>query len=367
MSSSSGPGTFSPAEEEKGTHVLFLVDSFAQIYRGYYAVRGLTGEDGFPSNAIFAMMKFLMKMHAEHPSEYGAFVFDEGKPPHRLQLAPLYKANRPPMPEDLKVQLPLLEDLIDAFGWKRLRWKNWEADDLIAVICGICPDRKIRIVSADKDLAQLVDSRVCMLVPDKDSSKGFSIRGESEVREKFGVHPSEIVDYLAMIGDASDNIPGLEGVGPKTAARLISRFGSIESILLHAEEIPQEKLREKIRSASERLRTNIELVKLVRTPPEGCDWNESSFRREPADFPRILEIAERLRFRSLIRELTQMMASATLPASDPESGPESDPESASRAARTGGTEEKGGTASSIPRASVFRPGQEDPPEQLELF
>jgi len=279
-----------------------LVDSYAQIYRAYYAVRALSNRKGFPTNAIFGMAKFLLKLDKDFPEYQGAFVFDWGKPQHRLELAPQYKAQRPPMPEDLRPQIEVIRELVTAFGWSSLLSENWEADDLIAASADYLKPHPVRIISADKDLAQLIDERVTMLVPDPDG-KGFSIRNIAAVVEKFGVPPAEIVDYLAMLGDASDNIPGIEGVGPKTAVSLMAQFHSIENMLAHTDEIARENLRLKIQSGADILRTNIKLVTLVHTLPAGCTLNESSFKRTAPDYGHIRDIAERMELRSILKEL----------------------------------------------------------------
>lgn len=186
---------------------LLLIDSYSQIYRGYYAIRALTTAQGIPSNAVFAMTKLLMKLKEEYEGYEGAFVFDKGRPAQRMALAPAYKANRPPMPDDLRSQLEIIRDMIHAFGWNIIEWDGAEADDLIAAAAANFTDRKVLIVSSDKDISQVIDERVEMLVPDHDG-KGFTRRGIEETIAKFGVKPSAIVDYLALIGDSSDNIPG---------------------------------------------------------------------------------------------------------------------------------------------------------------
>ena len=184
---------------------LLLIDSYSQIYRGYYAIRALTTAQGIPSNAVFAMTKLLMKLKEEYEGYEGAFVFDKGRPAQRMALAPAYKANRPPMPDDLRSQLEIIRDMIHAFGWNIIEWDGAEADDLIAAAAANFTDRKVLIVSSDKDISQVIDERVEMLVPDHDG-KGFTRRGIEETIAKFGVKPSAIVDYLALIGDSSDNI-----------------------------------------------------------------------------------------------------------------------------------------------------------------
>ena len=294
---------------------VFLIDSYAQIFRSYYAVRALSNKNGEPTNAIFAMMRFLMKLEEDHPGAPGAFVFDKGRPPHRLALAPDYKANRPPCPEDLQAQLPCIRELITAFGWNIIEAEDTEADDLIASLARhFEKDQDIRIISADKDIAQVIDEKIEMLVPDQ-AGKGFAKRGLKEVEEKFGVPASAIVDYLAMIGDNADNIPGIAGVGPKTAAQLINRFGSIENMLAKVHEIERETLRTKIEQGADLLKKNIELVRLVTTPPAGITWDKAHITRRVVDLDKIRAIAEQKELKSILCDLDKM--SIVKPAAEP--------------------------------------------------
>ena len=286
---------------------LILIDSYAQIFRGYFAVRVLTSHDGTPTNAVFAMAKFLLKLHADYPAgEFdGAFVFDLGKPAHGLELAPDYKANRPPAPPDLTAQVPVVRDLIRAFGWPIFEQQAWEADDLISALANAFSGREIRIISADKDLAQLVNARVSMLVPSR-TGTGFELRDEASVLEKFGVPPSGIIDYLALVGDTADNIPGIEGIGPKTAAKLISECGSIDAILANPASVANENLRRKLVDGAEHLRKNQALVRLLREPPAGADWSDAMLTRTAPDFRRIRELAAKLDLNSIIRDLDRI-------------------------------------------------------------
>lgn len=303
--------------ENQPDSTLFLVDSFAQIFRCHYALRALTDSQGRPTNAVFGMARFLIQLEQKHPRCDGAFVFDRGRPPHRMKLAPAYKANRPPTPEDLLAQLPAIRAFIAAFGWTIVEHDDTEADDLIASIAAQFTDRQVRIVSADKDLAQTIDGRVEMLVPDP-AGKGFARRGVEEVRAKFGVGPENIRDYLALIGDASDNIPGVPGVGPKTAAALLVRFGSAENAIARANEIERESLRAKIAASAELIRTNIELVALVTAPPDGQLWKAADFRRAAPDFDRIGALIDETELRSLKKDLAALRAAEP----GPEPGPE---------------------------------------------
>ena len=283
---------------------LFLVDAYAQIYRGFYAVRDLTNSRGEPSNAVFAMSKFLIKLHKEHPGACGAFVFDVGKPSFRMELAPDYKANRQPMPEELRAQIPALKELIHAFGWPEISREGYEADDLLAALAVDFPDRQVRIISSDKDIHQVITDNIRMLVPDRKG--GFEERGPAEVVEKFQVSAAQIVDYLALIGDTSDNIPGVPGVGPKTAAKLICDMHSIDNMLAHPEKIENVKLREKICAARDVLIKNQKLVKL-KTDVDDKPWADKSLlERSNPDWEAIVAIAERFDLRSVVKEINEL-------------------------------------------------------------
>ena len=280
---------------------ILLVDSFAQIYRCYHAVRHLSTADGVPTNAVFAMTKFLLKLEKEHPSENGAFVFDKGRPHFRMELAPDYKANRPPMPEELQIQLPVIRELIQDFGWTIVEHDGYEADDLIGSIATAFPAHRVVIFSGDKDLSQVIDDRVEMLVPDPAGS--VTKRGVEEVVKKFGVPPSGIVDYLALIGDASDNIPGVEGVGPKTAAALLQQFGSGEELFRRLDEVKRESLREKLAQAKDLFEKNVKLVTLDTAPPEDVVWEIGRLKRSAPDYAKIRAIAKKMELKSILREI----------------------------------------------------------------
>ncbi|MDD3117836.1 MAG: 5'-3' exonuclease H3TH domain-containing protein [Victivallales bacterium] len=295
------------------TDNIILVDAFAQIYRGFFAIPVLNNSQGQPTNAILALMKFLLKIHQELPGSAGAFVFDCGKPAFRLELAPDYKANRPPMPDELSAQLPYVERAVAAFGWPAIRCEGYEADDLIAAVAADFADRNVRIVSSDKDLHQAVNERVHMLVPGRDGS--FDERGPAEVTAKFQVTPEQIVDYLSLIGDSSDNIPGVSGVGPKTAANLLGQYGSLRAMLDHPEQIANPRLRDKIIAATPVLHRNPQLIRLKTSVPE-APWHHdvSCLCRRAPDWDAIRAIATELELKSLFRDIDAATApAATVP------------------------------------------------------
>jgi DNA polymerase-1 len=283
---------------------IILIDAFAQIYRGYYAIRYLTNSKNEPVNAIFAITKFLLRIHREYPSAQGAVVFDRGKPAFRMKIAPDYKANRPPMPDELRAQLDTIETMIEAFGWPKFGDKDFEADDLIAAIANDIQDAEFRIISADKDLAQLISPRVKMLIPGKKGA--LDIRGPEEVIEKFMVTPEQIIDYLSLIGDSSDNIPGIAGIGPKTAATLIAQAGSIDAMLKQPELIIKEKLRLKVVAAADLLRKNIKLVTLNINIPNRPWLKADAMTRHEPDWDKIQQLCETLELKSIIKELDKL-------------------------------------------------------------
>lgn len=283
---------------------VILIDTYAQIYRSFYAIRSLTTNDGRPINALFGMAKFLLKIRSEFTDYDGAFVADLGKP-FRLELAPDYKANRPPTPDALKAQLPAIFELIKAFGWQVLEYETWEADDLISALTINFTDRTFQIMSADKDLAQLINERVTMLIPSHDG-KGFELRNSDKVLDKFGVPPEQILDYLALIGDNADNIPGINGVGPKSAAKLLQQYKSIDGILAHADEINGKALKENIVSGRERLSVNRQLVGLRRTLPDCFPKTDVVFTRTEPDWQAILKIASEHHLTSIAKEVVKL-------------------------------------------------------------
>lgn len=270
---------------------MLLVDAYAQIFRGFYALPLMTNSKGEYTNAIFAFSRFLLQMEKAESATYGAVVFDLGRCVKRLEILPEYKANRSPTPEELKAQVPGIREMIAAFGFPILESEGIEADDLIAVLAANFADFKVGVVSADKDLAQMIDERVEMLIP-QGKGKGFAKMGVAEVVAKFAVRPDQIVDYLSLIGDSSDNIPGVPGVGPKTAAKLLAAHNSIDEMLSNTDAIANEKLRAKIADASEILRKNIKLIKLDTTSPDDSWHLVDKITRAEPDWNKIAKLAD---------------------------------------------------------------------------
>ena len=277
-----------------------LIDAYSQIFRSFYAVRRLTTSRGEPVNAIMVFTRLLLTLARSYAGSRGAMLFDCGKVDFRLKLLQEYKANRPPMPDDLRRQLPHLREMAAAFGWPLLQFENFEADDLIGGIVAADPHR-IWIVSSDKDLSQLIDERVQMLSPA--SGGGFETRTADDVVRRFGVPPRLIPDFLALVGDSSDNIAGVSGVGPKTAAELLNSFGPIERWLEHPELLAGSRYAAKLSGCGELLRRNLSLVRLRRDLPESWTNLDELLKRQAPDWNEIARLCRFWELRSILREL----------------------------------------------------------------
>ena len=283
---------------------IILIDAYSQIFRSFYAIRHLSNSRGEPTNAVFVFTRLLLKIQQEYPTGAGAMFFDCGKVGFRLKLAPEYKANRPPMPDALKQQLPIIREMAAAFGWPLLEEPEYEADDLIAAFAQALEPRQIRIISSDKDLAQLVDDRIHLLAPDPKNT-GFEERGVAEIEAKFAVSPALIPDYLALLGDSSDNIPGVPGIGAKGAAQLLREFGPASEWLDHPEKLAGSKFAAKLTGdASEILRRNLALIKLRSDLPERFAADtRAALRRGSPQWSKIGELCRKCELKSILREL----------------------------------------------------------------
>src|SRR5277367_3585639 len=248
---------------KKGDH-LYLIDGSGYLFRAYHALPPLTRKsDGLPTGAVSGycnmLWKLLEDMKADAPSHL-AVIFDASERTFRNDIYKEYKAHRPPAPEDLIPQFPLVRDATRAFGVSCVEMAGYEADDLIATYARLGREigARVTIVSSDKDLMQLVvDGKVELL----DTMKNKRI-ASAEVMEKFGVGPDKVVQVQALAGDSSDNIPGVRGIGIKTAAELINQYGDVETLLAHAAEIKQPKRRETLIENMENARISLKLVTL---------------------------------------------------------------------------------------------------------
>ncbi|MBC2594685.1 5'-3' exonuclease [Ruficoccus amylovorans] len=245
---------------------VLLLDGFNLAFRSYYALPELTRSDGVPTGALHGWVKTLWKLEdMERPDRLAVF-FDEGGSDRHLELLPEYKANRDEMPEALRAQMASIREITRLMGYPVISRCGVEADDLIASAARkwASPQERVVVVSADKDLAQLVNGEIHQLLPAPTANPRLGWRrldGDGVVK-KFGVTAAQIPDYLALVGDAADNIAGIAGVGPKTAANWIGAYGDIAGVLAAATEIKPPRFREILPASAELLRRNLELVRL---------------------------------------------------------------------------------------------------------
>jgi DNA polymerase I len=280
--------------------LLLIVDGHAFAYRAYHAIKQLTSPGGSPTNAIFGFVKMLARMQAKLHPTHQVVVWDGGLAAERLAMLPGYKAQRPPMPEALARQLTEICGYLTA---ARVTWRmreGVEADDWIAALTGMATAVQVSVViaSSDKDFLQLLSPRVGLLNP---HDKSEAVWGPAEVRAKTGIEPVQVVDWLSLIGDTVDNIPGVEGVGPKTATNLLQQFGSVAALYARLDEVRSPLLRDRLKTAEPLVQRNQELIRLKGALPENCEM--ADLRVQPGDAEQLRQLYATWGFRSLLAEL----------------------------------------------------------------
>ncbi|MEE4253241.1 MAG: DNA polymerase I [Desulfuromusa sp.] len=239
---------------------VYLIDGSSYIYRAYYAIRHLSNSRGEATNAVYGFTNMLLTLLREEKPDRVAVIFDAKGPTFRKKLYPAYKANRSAMPEDLVPQIPLIKDVVRAFKLPALELDGYEADDIIASLAKRYADMglDVTVVTGDKDLMQIVNEQVCLL----DTMKG-KVSGREEVIERFGVPPEQVLEILGLAGDSSDNIPGVPGIGEKTASSLIQEFGTIENLLTNIDQVKGKKRQENLREFADQARLSRTLADLI--------------------------------------------------------------------------------------------------------
>lgn len=280
---------------------LYLVDGYALIYRAYYALikNPLTNARGEPTGALFGFASYLLRLLETYDCPYVAVVMDSPKPTFRHEMYDQYKANRAEMPDDLKVQIPVIRQFIETCNVATVIQEGLEADDLIARLTHDAVDDgfEVFLVTRDKDLMQLIGPHVTMLAPE--GSGTLSPLGVDEVFDKMGVRPDQIVDYLSLIGDASDNIPGVPGVGPKTAKKILGATSDIETLLKDVSVLANPRLIDKIEGNRELLLLSKRLVTLRTDKPVSCSLEDLA--RKPVNGPACTRLLRDMECRSLLR------------------------------------------------------------------
>lgn len=285
---------------------LYLIDASGYIFRAFHALPPLTRpSDGLPVGAVQGFCNMLWKLleelkGAERPTHF-ACIFDKGSYTFRNDFYPAYKATRPPLPEDLVPQFPLIRDAARAFGTPAIEMEGYEADDIIATYArqAEAAGARVTIVSSDKDLMQLVSDKITLLDTMKNKRLSFD-----EVLEKFGVSPDKVIDVQSLAGDSVDNVPGAPGIGIKTAAQLINEYGDVDSLLARAEEIKQPKRRQTLIDFADQIRVSRRLVTLKADVPVSTPVEDLKVRNpDPAILVSFLESME---FRTITRRVKEM-------------------------------------------------------------
>lgn len=282
---------------------LLIIDGHAYAYRAFHAIRSLCSPDGRPTNAIYGFVKMLTKLRATVEPSHLMVVWDGGLSAERVARLPEYKAQRPEMPDDLKLQLDEIVDYLTAAGIASFCRQGVEADDYIACLARRAAEAGMNVVvaSSDKDFMQLVSARVGLLNP---NDKSETVWTDGQVRTKAGVGPSQIVDWLSLMGDTVDNIPGVPGVGPKTAAELLNQFGSVAGLYARLDEVKSERLRGALRSAEAAVSRNRELVRLQDDLP--CEFSPDALAAKPAKIGRLRELYQRWGFKGMLAALEEL-------------------------------------------------------------
>jgi len=277
---------------------LFLIDGSSYIYRAYFALPYLSNSAGMPTNAIYGFTQMLIKVVKDHKPAYLAMVLDAPGPTFRHEVYEPYKANRPTMPAELIPQIPYIKEITKGFRIPVLEKPGYEADDIIGTLVEkLRADADITIVSGDKDMLQLVSDRVTILDTMKDR-----VYDQTEVGRRFEAQPSQVIDVFGLSGDTSDNVPGVPGIGEKTAVKLIKEFGSIDNIYNNIDKVAGEKLRENLKKYKEQALLSKELVRIRTDVPLPVDL--TALRLIPADNERLKEIFKELEFTKFVKELT---------------------------------------------------------------
>jgi DNA polymerase I len=303
-----------PVTARAEVDTLILVDGSSYLYRAFHAMPELKTSRGEPTGAIYGVTNMLRKLLADYDPAYVAVVFDAKGKTFRDDIFPEYKANRPPMPEELATQIESIYAIVGALGLPLLQVENVEADDVIGTLARQAADRGMHtlVSTGDKDIAQLVDENVTLV-----NTMTETRLDRGAVLDKFGVPPERIVDYLALVGDSVDNIPGVPGVGPKTAAKWLQQYGSLDALVAHAAEIGG-KVGESLRAGLARLPLSRELATIK--CDVALDPTPEELRRRPADRERLRELYARLEFKSWLAELGGVNRPAPVAAAVPVAG-----------------------------------------------
>ncbi len=279
------------------TGTFYLVDAHALIFQVFHAIRGMTGPSGLPTNALFGFARDLVYLRGLSP-DYLVCAFDRAEPTFRSAIFADYKAHRDEVPNDLVLQLPHINRLLEAMNVPVVSVAGYEADDVIATlaVAGAARGLDVYLCTSDKDCRQLIDERIRLY-----SLRKRQVFGREELLADWGVKPEQVVDLQTLVGDAVDNVPGVPGIGIKTAAKLLQEFGSLENILANIERIPRAKLQESLRNSTALIEQARKLVRLETNVPIELDWN--AWRLRDMDVAKLRKLFQEWGFHSLANQL----------------------------------------------------------------
>jgi DNA polymerase I len=286
-------------KDERPKPAFFLIDGSSYFYRAFYALPPLSTPQGLPTNAIYGFTNMLLKVVREKRPDYLAVAFDSAAPTHRHLEYEAYKAQRPPMPDSLSIQIPYIHKVVEAMNIPVLQAEGLEADDLIGTLAKKAEEDglEVTLVTGDKDMFQLVSPHT--KIYDTMKEKVFRVE---EVKARFGVDPSRMIDIMGLMGDASDNIPGVPGIGEKTAVKLIAEFGDLDRLLSRLDQVKQPKLRENLKKFSEQALLSRRLATIRKDCP--VDSRSSVYRFREPDLSRLIPLFKELGFESLVKSFS---------------------------------------------------------------
>ena len=279
---------------------LLIVDGHHLAYRSFYAIRSMNAPDGFPTNAIYGFIRAFEKMRNRLSPSHIAVIWDGGRDEERTEVLDEYKADRDPMPDEMDLQLDCIAEWLEASGIYSYCGDGLEADDLIGTLAKRSEAKGFEtiIASADKDFFQLINSKVRLL---NSNDKTGTLWGSAEVEVKTGVKPHQIVDWLSLVGDKVDGIPGVPGVGPKTAAKLLIEHGDIKTIYERISDISREKLRKSLLAAKDDVIRNQKLITLKQIKDWKVNWGD--FQPHQRNLPVLREQYRNWNFRTMLKEV----------------------------------------------------------------
>ncbi|HVV99963.1 MAG TPA: DNA polymerase I, partial [Planctomycetaceae bacterium] len=290
---------------------LYLIDLYSLIFQVFHAIRDeMSSPDGRPTNAVYGFTRDLITILKEKKPTYLVGAMDSSGPAERNVIYEAYKANRSEMPDDLRPQIPMIGQVLEGFGIPVIEYPGWEADDVIATLVRMAVEREIdvAVITSDKDVRQLLGPHVRMY-----NMRKRTYMGVAELHADWGIEPGQVVDFQALVGDTVDNIPGVPGIGPKTAATLLNDYRTLDEVLANADKVKGAKARENLKQFADQARISRELARLKVDLPLEVDWERAQAGR--INYPRLLELFTEFGFRRFIEDVA-----ALLPEPPPKAG-----------------------------------------------